>query len=240
MQSPAGAIPYFLQLLSQWKTAIPINSQWVLFIDFKNLLNVLNILNQMEPSGWNINKVAESLLQEDTQRKFGCIFAQGVSIPGETIQTESTNIAGPTQNNNGFIRPWVINGRQEFSHLDVTFLDTNASFGDFIIRPWSILTSHLGLLAYDPNDIIRQIKADIYMFKFAKAGWNTEGPVISKQFYFKDCAAIGISDEEYNYQVDSSPILRQASFVYQYYTMSYDNSKVDSLLQNSVNNSISP
>ena len=50
------------------------------------------------------------------------------------------------------IKTVVGNSRNDFNKLDMVFLDTNTSFVENVIRPWAIVTSHLGMIAYPPND----------------------------------------------------------------------------------------
>lgn len=170
----------------------------------------------LEPKGWDTNMMIYDTVTHDTQSVIGCIFAQGVNLPGETVKSEYVGIKDGS--NRGFLNAPIINGRTDYEPLEVGFLETNQSFVDGFLRPWSILVAHEGLLAkYDPAE---SIKADIYVYQLARAGfkeYDTIPNIIRKEWIFKDCAPIYISPEELTYASSNDYGKRQVKFAYNSY-----------------------
>ena len=101
-------------------------------------------------------------------RTIGCAFAQTVSIPQEQ---NAINKIGPT--NRGFLKAPILEQRQQFASLNIEFLETSLSFVDFLIRPWVVISSHMGYVAR-PGQINNGLTTDMYIINFAKAGADFE------------------------------------------------------------------
>ena len=215
-----GHVSYFHSLLCDWALNVPLNFQWVVVITAKNKSYLFNQIQQiipsLEPAGWNTTSSINDTWTAATQDVIGCIFAQGVNLPGEAINTKHVGIESGS--NRGFINSPIIMGRSEFPNLDMGFLETNRSFVDGVLRPWSILVAHKGLIASQQS-----IKADIDVYELAKNG-DCAPTAIRKMWHFEDCAPIYISSEEKNYTSTSDYPKRQANFVYNsYYVTDYGN-----------------
>lgn len=171
---------------------IPLATQWVLQIDTLPAILGTELSTGgtgPEPGGWfvagrqkEINKAITSGLFMD---KGLCIFAQGVAIPPEAINVQHISPSDGFQG--GLIGAPVSIGRQEFQSLNIAFLETNFSFLDFVVRPWTIYTSHYGLMARSPKDP-KNIKTTIQIF-FYDRGFNG-APKIRKVFKFYNAAPI--------------------------------------------------
>jgi hypothetical protein len=224
-------IPYFLtNFLSKPETAIPKGAQWVLYFEGLNSIVdvVLRTLNEREPENWDIatlaNKIGKNpIIQVDK----GCLFAQAVEIPGESIIANPEGIQM-----NGFIRTTIGQGRGDYSTgIKIAFLETNYSFVDTIVRPWVITTGHLGMIARtDPQ---QQYRCNIVICKLGaiagpilnKAGTVVEegiGPVVLQKYTFFGACPIMISGEEYNYSPATGPVIRETTFVYNYYNVTHN------------------
>lgn len=224
-------IPHFLtSFLSKYETAIPKGAQWVLFFEgIDNIVSVvLNTIKEREPAGWNIAALANKIGKNKTiQTDKGCLFAQAVEIPGENIVANPEGIQI-----NGFLRTTVGNGRGDYSGgIRIAFLETNFSFVDTIVRPWVITTGHLGLIAR--TNPLQQYRCNIVVCKLgAVAGpilrkngtifRDGVGPVILQKYTFYGACPISISGEEYNYSQSTGPVIRETSFLYNYYTVSHN------------------
>lgn len=205
-------IPYFHRMMCNWAYNIPLQFQWVLVISAQNISYLKNRIKQriqeVEPDGWNISSTVDTTWTNATQDVIGCIFAQGVDIPGESINVQRVGVSEGS--NRGFINAPIITGRSSFSDLQVGFLETNKSFVDGVLRPWSILVAHEGLVAQRNS-----IKADITIYELSKAGECTPN-IIRKQWNFRDCAPVMISSEQKTYSSNDYP-KRQVSFVFNSY-----------------------
>lgn len=51
----------------------------------------------------------------------------------------------------GYQAPATIGNREKYKKLTVTFLETNASFLDLILRPWIVMVGYNGLVARSEN-----------------------------------------------------------------------------------------
>lgn len=211
-------IPFVHQMFCRWATQPAHQFMWVLVIDAHNkeyLLNKIAEVSNLEPPGWRIGSIIADTWTEQTQNTVGCIFAQGVNLPGETVNVDRVGITEGSRR--GFINAPIINGRSDYEPMEIGFLETNQSFVDGVLRPWSILIAHEGLIAQPKNS---SIKADIHVYQLAKAGEYTPN-IVRKAWTFKDCAPTFISPEQLTY--DSSDYgKRQAQFVYNSYHINQD------------------
>jgi len=216
-------IPYFLtNFLSKFDTAIPKGAQWVIYFeDLPAIVDtMLKTIEEREPQNWNIktlaNKIGKNPILLETK---GCLFAQAVEIPGETIVANPEGIQI-----NGFIRTTTGNGRGDYSTgIKIAFLETNFSFVDSIIRPWVITTGHLGMIAraqkYRCNIVVCKLGAVAGPILNNDGTVNQEGvgPVVLQKYTFYDACPIGVTGEEYNYSPATGPVIRETTFVYNYY-----------------------
>lgn len=208
-------IPYFHRMMCNWAYNAALGFQWVIVINAHNrqylLQRIKEVVPTLEPLGWNTADTVDETWTEATQDVIGCIFAQGVDLPGETMNVNKVGLTDSS--NRGFINGTIINGRSNFTDLNVGFLETNRSFVDGVLRPWSILVSHEGLIARRRNE---SIKADIEVYELAKQGECTKN-TIRKKTVFKDCAPIYISPEQKTYSSSSDFSKRQSNFTFNSY-----------------------
>lgn len=230
-------IPFFLEsFLSKPASALPKGSQWVLVFegafnpttgksDYSEPVPVQAILNTIkyEPRKWSVEESLRTTLGDDYQKTKGCLFAQAVQIPGENTVT---NPEGFQQG--GFIRSYIGQGRDAPEPLKITFLETNVSFVDNVIRPWVITTAYLGMIARTGN---KNYRCNISVYKLGVIT-PQENPFVLQKYTFYGACPVTISGEEYNYTQTTSPINREVTFVYHYYSL-------DSTTTNKANNNVS-
>jgi len=220
-----GQIPFFLEsFLSKPASALPKGAQWILVFegsfnpergnnDYNDVLPVpaiKKIARSFEPQVWDIDGAIDATLKKDYQTTKGCMFAQAVQLPGESNQV---NPEGFQQS--GFIRTFVGAGRDPFPNLQVSFLDTNISFADNVIRPWVVATAHLGLIARNGEDNYR---CNMSVYKLGVISVDKTPFILQKYTFFGACP-VNVTGEEYNYTQTQNPISREASFIYHYYTI---------------------
>lgn len=208
-------LPYFHRMMCQWAYSIPMNFQWVLVIEADNKEYLVNEIKKnvqtFEPGLWNIGKTADDTWTDATQNVIGCIFAQAAELPGEVSNVERVGVAEGSRR--GFINAPIINGRQDFTDLSLTFLETNRSFADGVIRPWNILLNHKGLIAQPQS---KSIKSTIHLYELAKTSACTPN-VIRKHWVFKDAVPTMISSEQKSQEASSDYGKRQTAFTYNSY-----------------------
>lgn len=207
-------LQHFHHMVCQWAYNIPLNFLWVMVIEMEsvslaNLKKDIRLIEKnYEPEGWNMGKTAEDTWTWDTQDKVGCIFAQAAELPGETTSVERVGIIEGSRR--GFINAPIISGRQDFNDLSVTFLETNRSFVEGFIRPWSILAMHKGLIAQPKG---KSIKSTINLYELAKKS-ACEPNIIRKHWVFKDAVPTQISSESKTQENSSDYGKRQVSFTF--------------------------
>lgn len=161
-----------------------------------------------------------SILQSNPKnnQNTGCLFAQGVNIPQESMSISPVPIA---QHSGGFIQGLAAEPRNAFQPLTVEFRETNVSFVDTVLRPWVIAASHQGLVTRHPEDE-KNLKANITITQLA-VFTRDKAPVIRKQFTFFNCVPVQMNRQSVTYDTDAgsmNPIDTQ--WYYTHYIVSID------------------
>ena len=209
-------IPLFLQtFLSRPASALPKGGQWV--VDFEGLKDVrqaILLTAEKEPYKWNVQGGLNLLLDTDDYNKRGCLFAQAVEIPSESVIVNPEGIQ-----KNQFIRSATGDGRADYAPtgLRMVFLNTNVSFVDNVIRPWVVTTGRLGLIAR-PDGGPTQYRQNITVYKLGVLLPRLP-PVVLQKYTFYGACPIEVSSEEYNYTPETAPVNREATFIYHYYKL---------------------
>lgn len=215
-----GHIPYFHKMVCQWAYNVAQQYSFVIVIQAHNKDYLLNQfrskIQTVEPPGWDVGSIVDDTWKRETQEVVGCIFANSVRIPGENVNVERVGLTEGSRR--GFINAPIINGRNDFSPLEIGFNETNQSFVDGVLRPWIIVAAHDGLLARARNN---SIKSTIDIYQLARAMDSTEIPkknIVRKHWTFEDCVPINLVDEDMAYNtIDYGK--RQVQFVYNSYNL---------------------
>ena len=233
----------FMNAVSNWSFNIPQQNLWAIVFDLPPALKGLNAsgnsriddllhnmgeFNRSAGRDMNARHAVSHLSQDHFQRSVGCLFAQSVTIPGESIQM---NWLSPhEQSSGGLVGFPTFGNRQQFASLTVGFRETNLSFIDFVMRPWLVLAAHLGLTERLPAEGLG-IKTDIHIIQFGKAGaalkpGTPSGPgafhqnviplIPRKIWRFKDCTPIRVPQGDYNYS-EALIESRSIEFIYNHY-----------------------
>jgi hypothetical protein len=174
--SNIGLVSKFFKNLSTWEGSIPLQHLWVVKFYFTNTFKTNfnswfnNIISKGENLPWgqfdmgNINEIINNnaLQGEDLPNSniiTGCYFARSVALPGERTDTLNPSIPGA----GGLFFNNIINKRQAPSNLQVSFMETNASFVDLFLRPWSILSSYTGTVGRKDS-----LKVDVEAIFYSK------------------------------------------------------------------------
>lgn len=218
-----GHIPYFHSLLCQWPYGYPLTSFWIVLITPNNssyLIEQLEKIGDLEIKGsssngssWQISEGLNYVTHDDVSTVIGCSFATGFSTPGETIKID---YAGIDNLNRGFLRGPIATGRNDPQALQISFSETNASFIENFIRPWTILTAHKGLFAYEQSE---SIKATIQVLEYRKAGWDQD-PKVRKRWSYFDSVPTDFGSYDSSRAEQTTPEERACQFVYNGYTVS--------------------
>lgn len=212
----SGQVPHFFQsFLSRPASALPKGAFWV--VDFEGLKDVKAAIIRtasLEPGkGWDIEAGLNTLVDDLDYDRKGCLFCQAVSVPGEQAIANPEGIQ-----KNQFIRTATGDGRADYTPngLRMTFLDTNVSFVDNVLRPWVLTTARLGLIARPPGPT--NYRQDISVYKLGVLTPNLP-PFILLKYTFKGACPVDVSSEEYNYVPAGSPVNREATFLFHHYSI---------------------
>lgn len=209
-------IPHFInKILSSPVGSINRGSLWVVaFEEPKSILNAINLALTYEKKKWQIEKAANAVLGENFQNNSGCVFAQAIDIPGESV------VVNPEGNimSNAFRRPYVGQGINQLPEMRMTFVDTNVSFADNFLRPWVVATGNFGMIARDRNDQ-KNYRTNIQCYKLG-AYSPDRPPAVTQKITFFDACCTSVANEELNYAPMSTPVMREARFIYNYYSVS--------------------
>lgn len=201
--SDSSPYSYYLDLLGSWPTGIALVSQWLVYIYFDSVTSMLGnlestIRTRESSNEWTYDSNVTSFLidgrlQYATGNMMGCVFARQVQLPGENITASNQGLEY-----GGFLPPATSSNRQTYQPLSITMLETNASFLDLVIRPWTIMVGYNGLVAR-PKGSLNYVKADaIDVVMFAKTG-QYNPMQIRKIYRFYNCAPVGMDGETYSY-----------------------------------------
>lgn len=210
-------IPYFFDnVLKTPAGSLPKGAQWVIAFDdlAGNIIPAISLALRYEKKDWQIESAAGIVTSESFQTTNGCVFAQAIDLPGESL------VVNPEGNimSNSLLRSYVGQGRNQFPAMRMTFLETNASFVDNFLRPWVIATGMFGLLAREPGDT-KNYRTNLVCYKLGTLS-QSEAPIPLMEIVFYDVCCVAVSNEEYNYApLAGQPTMREAQFVYNYYTI---------------------
>jgi len=214
-------IPFFLQsVLSTPAGALPKGPLWIVtfegspnegaYIGNSGIPQAVLSINDYEPGFWNVTNAINTICSDSYMKTKGCILVQNVNLPGEQIYHTTEGLQY-----NGFIRGIVGNGRQDFETLRIGFLNTNVSFVDNVIRPWTIMTGHKGMIARSGKD---QYRTNITVRRLGTNGAK-QPPFILQTFTFYGACPISVDAEEYTTTDNETAVIKTATFVYQWYTV---------------------
>lgn len=211
----------FYNALTKNSNSLALSQLWVCGINRDTLVSLgkimSDILNKYEIQTWNVNldgttqsDVNDIVLHEANwdgvepgTASNVYLWAQGISFIGDGINTSRV---GSSQT--GALKGLISDGRMDLNAANITFLESNVSFVDGFLRPWSVLVGHRSLK--DQN-----LRCDIELFALEK--WELTEPFkVRKSMLFKNAVPVSIDAEEYNYTGDKL-IERQVQFAFDRY-----------------------
>ena len=148
---------HFLEKISSQEFQIPIEANFIIGIDkLEKIVEKLStdvILQQIFAinNSFSKNKLLNfrSYLEGVQDDVF---FATGMSFPGEEISGSRAGLASSSTGLHGdILSAPVLKGRKDLANFQISFLETNESVIDNVLRPWVIATSHFGLFARKNN-----------------------------------------------------------------------------------------
>jgi len=213
----------YIKFLSNPATQIPVDSNFFITFNLPGALTAgQDVWNTLE-NRWGVFSTLKDLQNElDSQKNktIGndvCLFAQGINVPGESVGTQRNDpLAGPS---GGLLSGVVSTGRAQYSDITVSFLETNKSFIDFVVRPWITLVGHYGLISRASGST-QNVRTDISVVFFDKNNNDTSNKSIRKIFKFTQCAPVSLGETSYSYGKAEIRI-EAVKFVFNNYQLTY-------------------
>lgn len=172
----------------------------------------------LEYSSWGVGDKGHLMANRfSTNGGNSVMFINAVQVPGDKFGIER-----PSMNYNvgGFLKSPITLPRNDLASLKVTFLETNTSLIDFVIRPWLIHSS------YESLKYAKSATFDIFNLTKSPSGFR-----VRKHFKFFNVVPISIQEEDEVYTITDYN-KRQTEFVFSHYSLEEGDSLVDSLFDN--------
>lgn len=199
---------FFLSQMESWFSAVPLRTQWMLLIQGYPALLQTQVVHSLERyegnyNNFDISQAVSILKSYPLNRVIGCVFAQGINIPsGQTLDTQKDKIFGDKQR--GFLPGQISTGKNAFDNLTIQFRETNTSFVDFVVRPWSMLSSHFGFVAREPGDL-RDMKTNITILQYTRS-YQKISQIPRKIWTFYNCYPVSVDNKNLTYDAEAMDI----------------------------------
>lgn len=199
---------FFLSQMESWFSAVPLRTQWMLLIQGYPALLQTQVVHSLERyegnyNNFDISQAVSILKSYPLNRVIGCVFAQGINIPsGQTLDTQRDKIFGDKQR--GFLPGQISTGKNAFDNLTIQFRETNTSFVDFVVRPWSMLSSHFGFVAREPGDL-RDMKTNITILQYTRS-YQKISQIPRKIWTFYNCYPVSVDNKNLTYDAEAMDI----------------------------------
>lgn len=193
----------FYGTLTDSSDSLALSQLWVCAIDKKVLTKIATRITSDLPEYETKEWVSAGTLTFDKSSKSGWItidpienatggamdvflWISGISFIGDGISSSRVGVQ-----QSGASKGLISENRNEFTTAKITFLESNVSFVDGILRPWSVLVGYKSLK--DP-----ELRCNIELFALEKTGLTTSFK-IRKSILLRNAVPVSIDAEEYNY-----------------------------------------
>ena len=208
----------FWNALTANSDSLALSQLWMCGIDRASLTRIANAVNNQlgdyESGSWNTVENGQAAVNSVvldpgnwTGSSTGAhdlyLFANGISFIADGLNTSRV---GP--DHVGAMKGLIGDGRLELNAANITFLESNISFVDGLLRPWMALVGHRSLK--DQN-----LRCDIEFYCLEK--WTLYQPLkVRKAMKFKNAVPINVDAVEMNYTGDKL-IERSVQFAFDRY-----------------------
>ena len=228
-------IQSFIDFLSNENTHIPVEANFKirisnLFFADAGTIPVLaklnNVQKQIAPNNGVLKVLVgnQNVWPQGAYKQDTVLFANGVSVPGESVGVARAGMSAESGGlHGGLLSAPILKGRKDLSNLEITFIETNVSFIDTIIRPWSVATAQYGLFARSQNSL-QNFKTTVTIDYLDKTGKANEDSETRKRITFSDAAPVEVASYETTYgSTGKSTDIRstKTSWVYSTYSIDY-------------------
>lgn len=208
----------FWNTLTKNSDSLALSQLWLCGIDRKKADSIAKIigtdLNLFEVDAWNIGDGSSqtevnNVIFNDANwnsiksGRMVYMWVQGISFIADGLNTTRVGVS-----QTGAIKGLIGESRLDLNAANITFLESNVSFIDGFLRPWSVLVGYKSL-----KD--QTLRCNIELFALEKT--ELTSPLkVRKSMLFRNAIPINIDQEEYNYTGDKL-IERQVQFAFDRY-----------------------
>lgn len=199
--------------------SIPSEANFIVKIDDLPYLAIENAIQNYydENAQWgDIRGLRNQLIkfiEEDKKINGRIIFATGVTIPGETLASGRVGPSTNTTIHGNLLSAPVIKGRSDPNNLSISFIETNISFADYILRPWLFAVSTFGL--FGGKTPSQRVKVNLEVWHID--GFSKNSNSTRKQITYLDCAPISVPDFAYAYGESGNVRVVNTNWTYKSY-----------------------
>ena len=221
-----------IQVHQDWTGDIPLKNLWgVYFAPRAGSAsmtqigeNIRETIADYQPGAF---QVEIDLIDRFSSNDEGYLLAQGVSMPTENVQINTTDIPGA----GGFINGYYgeTRGKYGTNGLSIDFLETNIDIFDFFIKPWIVATSYKGLIEdiSEPDikcniSIAQYTRTDAFYGDKRGSSQNTRRDSynygVRKITNFFNCAPTSMAADQMSYgEITESDIKRSVGWTFSHY-----------------------
>jgi len=205
---------YYLEsVLNSFVGALGLACLCYLHFDLSSLSGVAGdaagVVNSKEIGSWGSRAETLNGVYHNPDMFTGCAFARQVTVPNEVL-----GVAGRGLEYGGYMAPLTLENRSSQQGFQVTFMETQASFVDHIIRPWLIKVGYLGLVARGEDSV--RCKT-VYVNYLARTGSNSRLQV-RKTFKFDNVVPATVNGFT-NSQTEEGLSYTTVNFLYDKYSV---------------------
>jgi len=199
----------FYSSLTDTSNSLALSELWLVKIaeaDFSSIFNeeIIPKFNFFEGKKWDFFvKGGQTFQPQWFVGGFYYLLARGCEFPSDGFGISKVGVE-----QTAMLKGPITNARDDLPNVTITFLETNQSVADFVLRPWALMVGHKSL-KYLP------LRKDIELVCLQKGGVENTLKV-RKKFILEKAAPISVDLEEYNYTAGEVK-LRQVKFVYNRY-----------------------
>ena len=188
---------FLTQVLSDPALHIPIEANFVVSIEgissiINNLENNLDIISDNALTVYN-GTIWSQIKQLSDNDIF---FANGITIPGEGSNSSRVGIENSTTG--GLLTGPTLRGRKSLGNFEISFLETNSSFIDYVMRPWVVAAAQYGLFARGGNSS-QNFKTRVTANYLDKTSNDPANPIYRKTISFVNAVPVDVAGFESAY-----------------------------------------
>lgn len=205
---------YLRQVLSTANYHIPLEANFVIGLESINTI-IEKINKQVNLISGN-KLTVRKFLKKEMVKNDDLLFATGVTLPGESITEERVGASTGGTVYGGLLSAPVLKGRKNLVNFEMSLIETNDSFIDYVMRPWVVAVSQFGLFARNSNSD-QNFKTKVTISFLDRTSVTSDGSAnLRKTIVFENAAPLSVGGYEVSYGNTKSTGVRFAKTTWTY------------------------